>query len=275
MALEQGQCSPPTSPRSSYLQKASWPGILLSMDASWWAYVAPLASAVLGGLVGLGLERYRSRRRRLSYAFSVERLVSDAVPLTVSYQEHAVDAPHLVTARLVNEGPQDVTIDDFKGGVLGIRITGCTLVAPVQRTLDGETLDLDTEAMRDGLLAVRPTLIPQGSTIELSVLVSGSAPSVKQTIRLRQTLPVDSNEVRMEPRVARSLFRQGVAFAVITGLMALGLLTNLAAGQTSASGGPLATGILAIVLAAMTAFVAVRVLPRVAADRRNTPPSGL
>jgi hypothetical protein len=90
--------------------------------------------------------------------------------LVVTYDGRILDSPHLLTVRLRNNGPADLTPSSFEGGALQV------LCSPVLEGIVDYDTPLEPSIIKEAqksLLTIRPMLLKRGREVAVSAITSG------------------------------------------------------------------------------------------------------
>lgn len=148
------------------------------------AIVAAIVGAAASWVVSAALQR----RTLISYSVEPTELVpAGRNQLTISYDGHPVEEPHLVIVRFENAGPRDVTPEDFSGGHLGVQVRGCTVLAALDP--GPRRLTISRPEGEPPIVTSDPFLFTKGAVLEMRLLLNGMPPAdgVVPHVALRNT----------------------------------------------------------------------------------------
>ena len=173
-------------------------------------------SAIVG-LVGVMLAWLRDRRRRVLVSISAQKVthVGSLTDLGITYRGNAVDDPHIVVCRIVNESRRDITTKDFDASRALIIKINVPIIG------GGEASDSDF-AVKDGSVELSPQLVKRKSSLETSIVTEGEpliGPSIVASPLIDTELKVV--DTRSDSRASGASLQLKMMAGVLVALMGL------------------------------------------------------
>jgi hypothetical protein len=142
-----------------------------------WLSLAGLIVAVVGVPTAvLATRRWGTRRARLQFGWDVTPLLlvarlDEHDQIKITYRGRPVDNPHLLTVRLANVGPVDITRAHFDGGENVAVKLNCVMYGLTKTTHPDHTDT--TVAGRAGQILLTPLLLKRSEEWIIEAIVSG------------------------------------------------------------------------------------------------------
>lgn len=156
--------------------------------------VVGIVVGIIAIVVGaLAARRWGARRGKVFFEFSSTGLIpEDQVGpgklLKVTFRDFEVNDPHLVTLRLRNVGPSDVSSSHFDAGKPVVISLNCTMFGVTSTSHPDSTMT--TAVGGEGVVELRPCLLVRGEEWLVTAVVGGK-PNPKLTSPLIDTDIVD------------------------------------------------------------------------------------
>lgn len=218
----------------------------MKVDLAPWLAMATLVVAVIGALASvIATRRFGNRRSKIQFSWdSLSLLASERQPeaLHVIYGNQAVEQPNLVTLRLRNIGPRDVTSAHFDGSrPIEIELDASAMYGLSRTTHERET-SWDSKM---GYIRLAPTLLKRGDEWTAEAITQGRPKPYIITNPLIDTDTVDASDghVRQEQPSGWTMIAAALsAIAILISAFLLGRTletsgntTNSASSRTACS----------------------------------------